>query len=84
MPWEALATAPRSLFLVLVARPLAKSADAILASPGGRREREVGKTDVRSSWEQRLSMKRVHCSNLCGTLERGGGGRGERKEGGRI
>ena len=46
--WGAFAT-PRSPFLALVARLLAKSADVILASPGGRREREVGKTDVSSS-----------------------------------
>ena len=55
--WETLPSAPLSLLLVLVARLLAKSADVILASPGGRREREVGKTELRCSWEQRLSIK---------------------------
>jgi hypothetical protein len=80
--WEAFPIAPRSLFLALVARLLAKSADVILARPGGRREREVGKTELRASWEQRLSIKCVHCSNFCGMLERGREKR-ERRERGR-
>ena len=44
------------------------SDEVIFVKPGGRRERDVGKTEDKSSCEQRLSMKLLHCSNFHGIL----------------
>ena len=62
------------------------SDEVIFAKPAGRRDMDVAKTDDKSSWEQRLSMKLLHCSNFNGTLplqswEIKSDERGERKRG---